>query len=100
MKENIFNSLKQRLRVTGFIEGLSYLVLLLIAMPLKYWADMPEAVRYTGSAHGALFVLYILYVFQAYFQKKMNVKELFVSLLASVIPFGTFYADVKIFKKM
>ncbi len=100
MKENIFNSLKQRLRVTGFIEGLSYLILLLIAMPLKYWADMPEAVRYTGSAHGALFVLYILYVFQAYFQKKMNVKELFVSLLASIIPFGTFYADAKIFKKM
>ncbi|MFW5972756.1 MAG: DUF3817 domain-containing protein, partial [Bacteroidota bacterium] len=48
-----------RLRLIGFIEGLSYLALLGIAMPLKYMAGMPMAVRYVGWIHGVLFVLYV-----------------------------------------
>ena len=48
-----------QLRVLGLIEGASFLVLLLIAMPLKYLAGMPVAVRYVGMAHGLLFVLYV-----------------------------------------
>ncbi|MDQ0926299.1 integral membrane protein [Bacillus atrophaeus] len=49
-----------RLRTMGFIEGMSLLILLFIAMPLKYWADLPLAVTIVGSVHGGLFVLYLL----------------------------------------
>ena len=48
-----------RLRLMGFIEGMSLLILLFIAMPLKYWADYPMAVTIVGSVHGGLFILYL-----------------------------------------
>ena len=53
-----------RLRLIAFLEGLSLLVLLGIAMPLKYLAGQPAAVRYVGMTHGLLFVLYVLLVIQ------------------------------------
>ena len=51
-------NLIRSLRMAGLAEGISFLVLLLIAMPLKYWAGDPTAVLYTGWAHGFLFILY------------------------------------------
>ena len=54
-----------RLRLVGILEGISFLVLLGIAMPLKYLAGQPEAVKVVGWAHGALFVLYVGAVMQA-----------------------------------
>jgi hypothetical protein len=53
-----------RLRIIGFVEGLSFLILLGIAMPLKYFFGLPETVRVVGMAHGLLFVLYVLLVIQ------------------------------------
>src|SRR5690606_38959818 len=55
-----------RLRMVGMAEGLSYIALLGIAMPLKYMADMPIAVRIVGSIHGALFVLFGVALIQAW----------------------------------
>jgi integral membrane protein len=54
-----------RLRALGFIEGVSFVLLLAIAMPLKYFAGEPGAVRVVGMAHGVLFLLYLLAVVQA-----------------------------------
>ena len=81
------------LRIVGIMEGISYLVLLGIAMPLKYFYGMPEAVKYTGWAHGALFMAYIPAVFIA--RKAMNWKFAWtiLALKASLFPFGTFILD-------
>lgn len=84
-----------RLRLTGIIEGLSFIVLLGIAMPLKYMAGKPEMVSIVGMAHGVLFVLYILFTILAKFQYPWSWKKILLLWVASVVPFGTFYADYK-----
>lgn len=86
------------LRVIALLEGLSFLILLGIAMPLKYMLDKPEMVRIVGMAHGVLFIAYIILVIIVRELKKWNLKQTFLALIASILPFGTFYADKKIFK--
>ena len=86
-----------RLRLVAFLEGISYLFLLLVAMPLKYAADMPGAVKVTGLAHGVLFVLYLLMIAQAAIEYRWGWRTTALALLSSIIPFGTFWADRKLF---
>ncbi|MBF9237047.1 DUF3817 domain-containing protein [Hymenobacter sp. BT683] len=86
-----------RLRLIGFLEGVSLLVLLGIAMPLKYLAGQPTAVRYVGMAHGVLFVLYVLLVVQVAIQYRWSLGKTALALVASVFPFGTFWADRRLF---
>jgi len=88
MKNRISN-----LRIIGFIEGVSFLTLLLIAMPLKYYFDLPMAVKITGWIHGVLFILYIAAVFMAIKAMGWNWFSVFVALGASLIPIGTFVLD-------
>lgn len=85
-------------RVNAFLEGVSFLVLLGIAMPLKYMYNKPEMVKIVGMAHGLLFVAYILLVVIVRDQLKWNMKNTLLAFGASVLPFGTFYADRKLFK--
>jgi len=87
-----------RLRLTGFIEGFSFIILLAIAMPLKYLAGKPELVSIVGMAHGILFVLYIFLTLLAKFQYPWSWKKVFLLWIASVVPFGTFYADYKMLR--
>jgi integral membrane protein len=87
-----------RLRLTGIIEGLSFIILLAIAMPLKYLAGKPEMVSIVGMAHGVLFVLYIALTLLAKFQYPWSWKKILLLWVASVVPFGTFYADYKILR--
>jgi integral membrane protein len=82
-----------RLRLIAFIEGLSYLTLLFIAMPLKYFFEQPQAVRTVGSIHGLLFVAYVLYVFLTKIEHRWDGAKTRLLLLVSLIPFGNFYAD-------
>tara|TARA_R110001592_G_scaffold6720_5_gene36136 strand:+ start:7393 stop:7671 length:279 start_codon:yes stop_codon:yes gene_type:complete len=86
------------LRITALLEGLSFLILLGIAMPLKYMFNKPEMVQIVGMAHGVLFIAYIVLVIIVRELLKWNFKQTFIALIASVLPFGTFYADKKIFK--
>lgn len=95
-----FQSSKAHVRLSGLLEGISYLVLLLIAMPLKYWAGMPETVRVVGMAHGVLFVWYVIAVLVAKAEFRLSIKTTALALFASLVPFGTFYADAKIFKQL
>lgn len=99
MVQHLIKSSLGQLRIVGFLEGVSFLVLLGIAMPLKYYWEMPEAVRIVGMAHGVLFILYIIYVLLVHLQQKWTLKILSVAILASFVPLGTFYADVRIFRK-
>ena len=81
------------LRAVGFAEGLSYLLLLAVAMPLKYLAGLPAAVRYVGWAHGLLFMLYVGAVVVVGYLHRWPVKRVFWALAASVLPFGPFVLD-------
>ncbi len=90
-----FTTTLGRLRLIAFIEGISYLVLLFVAMPLKYIFEQPQAVRMVGSVHGALFVLYVLYVFLTKVEYRWDAAKTRLLLLVSLIPFGNFYADKK-----
>lgn len=82
-------------RWVSILEGISFLVLLFIAMPLKYVWEMPEYVRVTGMAHGMLFIAYILGAILMYEKLQWSFKDLAVVILCSVLPFGPFYADKK-----
>mgnify|MGYP001603500758 CR=1 FL=1 len=83
----------KNLRIIGIAEGISFLVLLGIAMPLKYYFEFPLAVKVVGWMHGVLFILFIIAVFMAI--KPMNWKffSVIVALAASLVPFGTFILD-------
>jgi integral membrane protein len=87
------------LRITGFMEGISYLVLLGIAMPLKYALDIKSPTWFVGMAHGVLFVGYVMLVLVVAMQKKWKISIIFWALLASLLPFATFIADKKIFSR-
>lgn len=85
-----------RLRVIGVLEGISFLILLFIAMPLKYFAGFSKAVTVTGMAHGVLFILFIFAVIQVTIAHNKSKSWAFGALVASVIPFGTFVLDSKL----
>ena len=74
---NFSNTSVGRLRLAGITEGISFLVLLFIAMPLKYWAGMPLAVKYTGWAHGVLFVLYGICLIMAWQERQLFYRNTF-----------------------
>jgi integral membrane protein len=80
-------------RKTAFAEGVSFLVLLFIAMPLKYFAGMPMAVTIVGGLHGVLFVAFMILAWDVKSAYKKDWNWFFKAGLASVIPFGTFYMD-------
>jgi integral membrane protein len=88
-----------RLRIIGFLEGLSYLILLGIAMPLKYMFGLPQAVQVIGMAHGILFILFIALSAQATFVYKWPVLKMVWLWLASLLPFGPFVADYKLLRE-
>lgn len=75
----------------GKIEGYSYLILLFIAMPLKYMFNMPEYVRPVGMLHGVLFVAFMILLALMFFKVKMSFKNATLSFLLSLVPFGTFF---------
>ncbi len=85
-----------RLRVIAFIEGISFLLLLGVAMPLKYFAGIPEAVKTTGWIHGVLFVLYLFAVAEVTLRRRISLMLAFGALVASLIPFGTFVLDARL----
>ena len=95
----MYNTTISQLRLVGFLEGISFIVLLGIAMPLKYFADMPKAVSYVGMAHGFLFIAYLVWVFYAHRQYKWGIMNTFWAVVASLLPFGPFVADARIFSK-
>ncbi len=89
-----------RLRIIGFLEGISLLVLVFVAMPLKYAAHNAAWVKTLGPIHGALFLLFIFNALSVGVEQGWKFKHTtWKVLLACVIPFGTFYVDHKILSK-
>ena len=75
----------------GVWEGVSYVLLLFVAMPLKHFMGYKEAVRWTGSAHGFLFVAFMIALYYSLHVGAINRKQIIRAVLLSFIPFGTFY---------
>jgi integral membrane protein len=92
------NALKW-LRHVGRAEGISLLLLLFIAMPLKYIWNQPGAVKIIGWIHGALFVLFMLMALRVYDQRGWSFKKLATAFLAAFLPFGTFVFDRQLKKE-
>ncbi len=88
-----------RLRAIGLLEGLSFLVLLGVAMPLKYLAGMPEMVRVVGMAHGILFMLFVAAVAQVAVERRWPLVRVVLALAASVLPFGPFVLDARLLRR-
>jgi integral membrane protein len=88
------------MRVISLVEGVSFLLLLGIAMPLKYLAGFPEAVSVVGMVHGVLFILYALAAIHLWFALRWSFGWLVAAMIASVVPFGTFFIDARLKRHM
>jgi integral membrane protein len=88
-----------QLRVLAIIEGISYISFGL-TMPLKYIYGIKEPNMVVGMIHGVLFILYCVWVLLVYRKHKLAVSELLLLLVASLVPFMTFWADHKILKPL
>lgn len=88
-----------RFRLIAFLEGLSFLLLLFIAMPLKYILHFPQPVKYVGWAHGVLFIIYIVLLVNVWLSNRWSIWKVALAFLASLIPFGTFILDRQLVKE-
>ena len=84
------------LRKTGIAEGISFLVLLCIAMPLKYIFHQPMAVKIFGWAHGILFIAFLVLAWEVKTDRNKSLKWFAIAFLAAIIPTGTFFFDKKL----
>ena len=82
-------------RIISLLEGVSYLLLLFIATPIKYLQGDVSYVKMLGMPHGILFMLYVVLAFMLKKEMNWSNKALGIVLLASILPFGTFYIDKK-----
>jgi integral membrane protein len=88
-----------RLRIIGFLEGISMIVLIFIAVPLKYWGHQPLLVKFMGPVHGLLFTMFVFTTLSVGIIYRWKFSETsWKVLLACIIPFGTFYIDKHILK--
>ena len=83
-------------RILSMVEGISLLALLFIAMPIKYIGGNPLPVKYTGMAHGILFIAYVIFLFNIATDLKWSKKFAVLAFICSSIPFGMIYIDKKL----
>ena len=86
------------LRLVGLLEGISFLLLLFIAMPMKYMFQNPILVKYVGMGHGVLFILFLVVLFVVCEKQKWSIKMFILGLIASILHFGPFVFDHKLKK--
>lgn len=82
-----------RFRLVSLLEGVSYLSLLGVAMPLKYLAGMPLAVKVSGWTHGVLFVLFVAALLPAAVAARWSIVRIGVTFATSLVPFGAFFLE-------
>lgn len=93
MSKPQLNNAIGRLRLVALIEGISFVLLLLVAMPLKYFAGYPAAVKVTGMAHGVLFILFVVALLNAMLAHRWKIPFSLLVFLSSLLPFGPFLID-------
>ncbi len=82
-------------RTIAILEGISFLLLMGLTMPLKYWAGFRLPNLYVGYAHGILFIGYVVLAAIVCWKLRWGIRRYLILFLASLLPFGTFYADRK-----
>ncbi len=82
-----------RFKKIGIAEGISFLVLLFIAMPFKYLLDIPELVKYVGWAHGVLFIAYVGQLILVTYKLKWSIEKFIIAFSLSLVPFGPFFMN-------
>jgi integral membrane protein len=92
----MFKSALGRFRFMGILEGSSLVALLFIAMPLKYWFDMPAAVTIIGTIHGYIFLAYLIAIVYAMIAIKWPFRFTVGAVLSAFIPFGNFVLDSRL----
>ncbi len=96
---HLFTTKIGRLRILGYLEGFSLLLLIAVAVPMKYMYNNPELSKLLGPIHGAIFLLFMFNTLSVGIEQRWEFKRTtYKVLLACFIPFGTFYIDHKIFK--
>ena len=90
--------MKKAFRVISLLEGVSFLLLLFIATPIKYYSGNDSFVKMLGMPHGILFLIYVIFTIMLKYELKWKSKTFLIILGASVFPFGTFYVDKKYLK--
>jgi len=85
-----------RLRALAYLEGASFLLLVFIAMPLKYWVGWPLAVRVVGMAHGFLFLAYAFAIVSAVIEEQWSLRTGVIAFVASLLPFGPFVFEARL----
>jgi integral membrane protein len=93
------NTLVGQLRLLAILEGISY-VSFGLTMPLKYMMDIKGPNFYVGMAHGMLFIAYCIWVVVVAQDQKLKIKDTGLLLVASLVPFMTFWADKKILSQL
>lgn len=99
MQKPWHKSVLRRFRVIAICEGISFLVLLFIAMPLKYFAGYPQAVLVAGWIHGLLFIAYMIAGLDIKATYQWGFRKTFIAVIAALIPFGPFVLDRRILSK-
>ncbi|KPE50930.1 DUF3817 domain-containing protein [Chryseobacterium indologenes] len=98
---NLFKTKAGRLRILAIMEGISLLILVFIAVPLKYGMENPGLVKLMGPVHGTLFLLFLFNTLSVGVEQQWKFKETtWKVILACFIPFGTFYIDRKILSRL
>ena len=87
--------MKDLFRIIALLEGVSYIVLLFIAVPIKYLLHDEFYVKMLGMPHGILFIMYILLAFKIKNRMNWNLNQFIIIIISSLLPFGTFYVDSK-----
>lgn len=85
-----------RFRLLAWLEGASLLALVAVAMPLKYWAGMPEATRGIGLVHGLLFVAYVFALLERYGARALTGRQALTGFGAAFVPLGTIVFDARL----
>jgi len=94
----LLNRIKTTFRVIAFLEGVSFILLMTVGLYCKYQLDDPSYVKLLGMPHGLLFISYIILAFLIKNGEQWKNKDFGIIILASILPFGTFYIDRKYLK--
>jgi integral membrane protein len=97
--QKYFSSVMGQFRLAAIAEGISFLVLLFIAMPLKHFLKIPEAVKFAGWIHGLLFIGYCYLLIKVWITYNWKFAKTFMAFIYSLLPFGTFYLEAQLKKQ-
>lgn len=89
----MFEDKKIILQKVGLFEGISFITLLFIAMPLKYGMGIAIATKIVGMIHGGLFLWFLFSLYEFHKQYNIGMKFNAIAFMCSIVPFGWLYLD-------